>query len=1029
MFGFRVCGRGTYRSPELPPLLTDAMNNSSDPSPAVASPNPDSEQTPQRQRAWKRWVLLLIVLLLLLLLLRGCDSDQPFDYFRHKADELGNDPDRALTWVRDEVETSPLRGNVRGALGTLWNNGGSPEEKQLLLDAVWQHCEPVRTTAGLDDVAPARDATQDGSEDAGTTFELGIVHRQWVGAAPSEQSDDAWRNAFAQAEVVDNQVLSAPIGHWIGDVHSVVATTAGETQLQLRTSAGVDSGQGEVTAVPTIEALGEALVFRVQRPNGEPLEVVRELWRADNRIGPAKANVGDRHDFVVLPCRIPEFVTQKERLLLEEADRLDAPEAHAYEGLLSYAYSSDEILAELELELEVRALFELPRILIVSTLKTEDGDPVYAMDLRLDSTSFSGQRANALGGALVRSLLESGIEHEWLQQWSGSETHSAFSTFNQLHTTYPNSTSRRVETIFDTLEALRDNGGAGAEARFGVASRSGAESTVTVRAAADGFRVSGGNLNPDFASALASREEMPALELQQGVINQSFADLGWAAWAVETVLLGAAGPQSVEPDFVLEAGLGLGTETTVAPSARFAFQWGDGEKRVSQKAQVRKMDEGLEYRFHVRRGLRTATGALTVTADAVANATRHDPQYRSGTATQNDATSFCVSKAVHASLAAGGSTPFALLAEYTDTDDPLAPRRVAWSGTLAAAGALQVTVQVNGAEETLPALRATLQGESPPFAELVILDDTAWPIGKAESLVSVETAAHGRLVDEDGLGIGGARIQLGEGEGMPSCVTWPDGRFRLPPAPTAPWGSADLQVEQKILDQQQTDLVQHDLTGVGLQEFEVTVPRLRQKVIWITPAQGEALAALPLSAQVRRHASGELAANRMVVIPEGMLTNGLRGTIGFYSYDPKTGDIIGITEDGLHGAMAGWQGYGNVAIKAGKAAIDGAADFGAATPLHAMRGANAAMFLFCAYRLGADSDTVAKRLLAEMEMWESRTNMFTQLEGEIGGDATDKYLEILGKASGVGGVQGDSARAAFYAGYGIALGFLQNQVR
>src|ERR1041384_6857577 len=60
----------------------------------------------------------------------------PFDYFQAKASELGNDPGRVARFVAEEVKGLPYTGNVKGALGTLWEGAGSPEEKAALSDAL-----------------------------------------------------------------------------------------------------------------------------------------------------------------------------------------------------------------------------------------------------------------------------------------------------------------------------------------------------------------------------------------------------------------------------------------------------------------------------------------------------------------------------------------------------------------------------------------------------------------------------------------------------------------------------------------------------------------------------------------------------------------------------------------------------------------------------------------------------------------------------------------------------------------------------
>src|SRR4051794_7361221 len=112
-----------------------------------------------KRRVAAAFVAVAIVIIVILLLLRNCHpaavvQERPFDYFVAKAGELGNDPGRILTYVRDQVPTLDYRGNVKGALGSLWNGAGSPEEKVLLADALLAAAGKTAKTT-LNEVCPA----------------------------------------------------------------------------------------------------------------------------------------------------------------------------------------------------------------------------------------------------------------------------------------------------------------------------------------------------------------------------------------------------------------------------------------------------------------------------------------------------------------------------------------------------------------------------------------------------------------------------------------------------------------------------------------------------------------------------------------------------------------------------------------------------------------------------------------------------------------------------------------------------------
>jgi hypothetical protein len=960
-----------------------------------------SRKKKRSRRAGLAILLLLILAALLLLIPWRCATDAPFDYFRHRAEELDRDPGRVIAWVRDDVGTLDYRGDLKGALGALWNGAGSPEEKLLLARALLLHCEGDAEVS-LETVAPGAAGTA-----TDRAYEVTVLHRRWTGPA------------LASAETKETELFSGPVGSLVGDVHSIEVPEAGVTRVTFRVA-----GEPVLRSVSTAGSLGEEIVFRVEHPgDGSPREVVRELWRADNAVGAREARPGDRHDLVVLPCRVTAFVREKEKVVLEQRGRAVAPEARGYEGLLEYAAGADEVLADLEKALGVVARFDRPRILLLSTFGADEKEPAHAIDLRLNHTSFAGEAVDARLACQVRSLLESGMEHVFLSRWTGVATGSAFETFGRLRDDTPARFDRRIEAVYDALHALREHGGPGASATFAARRPGGDSPTVRVEVEDGAFRLRGGPVRAECAEALASGEVAPRPGYVDGMLDALFSDAAEAAVVVEATLLAADGAPAIASDYWLESTIDMGRETMVRPSARFELAWGEGAGRVTQSIQVRENEGGLEYAYHTRRGLRTASGRLAVAAPAVAGARRHNPHYRNGTHEQEGATSFCVSRAVRAELAAGRAVPFALEGAYGEMDDPTGPRPTAWEGRLEPAGTERVVVPTNGKPVEVTILRARLVGGEPPFPEVAILDDPQWPVGRADCLVAIRTSVRGRLLDEQGRGIGGAHVQAGDGEGAPSAITWPDGRFRLPPSREEP-GEVLLVVTQKLGNEEVVEKRNVDLTAPGLDEVTVTVPRARVPVAWIAPGEEARLEALPVSAQVKRHARRDLASRRVVAIPEKPLPGAGVDLVAYYAYDPATGEAVGVTEDGLHGATVNWGSFRRAAVKTVEAGVQGAGDIGPSAPLHAMRGANTAMFMFATYRLqGYSHAETIERLLDEMESWEERTNMFTGIESVAGGKAREKLAGKMGKGT-LGTIDGDSAKASFYLGYIVATAYL-----
>ena len=328
----------------------------------------------------------------------------------------------------------------------------------------------------------------------------------------------------------------------------------------------------------------------------KPLEVARELWHKDNEIGPVSAIVGDRHDFVVLPCRIGKFVREKEEQLLQARGRDKGEDAKGYLALLDYCLRSDLALADLERDLKIRARFDIPRILILSRAKVPDlPDGVLALDLRLNRVAFDGgDKADAYLAAQVRSFVESGLEQHFLTELTQQPCTSTYDVFNKLNDDYPNSYDRRLGLIGASLAALGDGGRAFFRAR-----KDGP--TVTVTKEGERFVHSGARINESVARQVGPDPD-PAL-------------------AVELALMSTGAP----PDYVLDVvELSRGDDSLVAEGARFVFRWGEGDGRTDQSIEVESCSGDLGLKWRVQSGVRPARGRRVIAA-ALDGSTTHNP--------------------------------------------------------------------------------------------------------------------------------------------------------------------------------------------------------------------------------------------------------------------------------------------------------------------------------------------------------------------------------------------------------------------
>jgi hypothetical protein len=889
-------------------------------------------------------VVLLAIVALVLLLLRGCprEAEGPFDYFRAKAAELGSDRQRIAKWVADEVKTSGYSGNVKGALATLWNGAGSPEEKAALQSALLQAIGVVSQVA----VIP---------------LDAKIVHR---GAG-------------------ETTVYEGPIGDLVGDVHSIETTAPGKTRITIRTRA---------TKVTDVDAGSEReeLVCRLQRPGGEPLEIVRELWHRENQIGPVSAIAGDRHDFVVLPCRIDRFVREKEEQLLEQRGRAESPEARGYLALLDYCLRSDLALADLERDLGVRARFDLPRILMLSCAKVPDiADGVLALDLRLNRVTFEGGEASdQYLGVQVRSFVECALEHHFLSELTRQPCSSTYDVFNKLNDDYPNSYDRRLGLLRDAITALGERGTASFRAR-----KDGP--LVTVTKVGERCTITGARIDESVVQRLAQLPDAPK-------VGEACDGLDAAALSVELALMCTGAP----PDYVLEVvELRREGDSLVVPGAHFAFRWGEGEQATEQDIEVESCDGDLGLAWRVKAGIRPARGRRLVSSKALAAATTHNPWYRTGDDSQDAATSFCVSRKVLQLLREQKPFAMAVQGRFGPDAEPGEPRPIAWQGEASANGTGVHRTRVNGKDEDLRFLRARIGDE-----DVAVLDDAQFPVGMADKLTEVRTRIRARLVDPAGLGIGRAEIEIG---GMATVKAGPDGRFVMPPTT----GNTKLVGRR---DQKTFGECEVDLTAPGLAEIVVTMPRPRTEILFIDKTNAQDLAALDLSPQARRHLDRYLGAGHHIVIPNRKLEVDGIDVCAYYAHDYATGEIIGVTEDGLHGSAASY------ARALASLARDLAKTRGKLNPfvhVHMMRGSLVAWWGFSKERIGGlEHEEAIDKILDEMDEWEKATNLLTGL-GQVPG-ARRAMGQLM---SGAGfGIDGAGARAGFKIGFIATTMFLDH---
>jgi|GEM_PF-1455700 len=998
--------------------------------------NPAASQPPRKHiRRNVAIAVVVIVVIIILLLLRSCMSKPvavvPFDYFQAKATELRNDPGKIIAFVRDDLPTLDYRGDARGALGALWNGAASPEEKLALANALLAAAGAGKT-ASLDDVAPKRDKAADNPP----ALTLTIVHRIEL-----ENGDNK-----------DTPVYDGPAGALVGDVHSVEAVDEKTRRLTLRPTTVPTIGPTTRPAAAPVQvavpadAVGEDLLFTWRKPgaadDAPPSTTIRELWHRDNRTGARCANAGDRHDFVVIPCRIGKYVREKEEVLLKQRGRDNAAEARAYLGLLDYALDSDHHLLTLEKRLKVTAQLYEPRVLVLSRFVAPDlrGKLAYALDLRIDRADFTvaspAMAADKVGAtapyraAQVRSFFESSLEHQFLQNFSKLPANATMEIFALMKDDEPSCAGRRIAQVEAALKSLQDEGSPTNVATFAVAPpRKGKEASpakVAVTFDSGGFHVNGQPILKTVADNLAKDADAPHLPAGGSGV---FADVDQAAAAVEAALLAADVKPGVPLTYHMNTTIQRPGQSILCDGARLHWKWGSGDATTDQRVRIRVSYPMLWYDWRVQTGLLPAAGKRKVGADALESATVHNPWYIAGATDQERETSLVVSRAVYQSIKSGKSIDLSIEREYKATDDPKASRPVEFTAPLTPVGPGTVTVDVNGRPEPLPILRCTLRGQP-----LAILDDPLYPLGMADALQSVTTAVNCRLVDEHDLPIGGVEVVpievAGDAEVRGRAVTTaPDGFFRLPP-PTASDAYQKLALEVTYADQSQ-ERIEVEIKTPGLSTMPIKAHRPQVQLVYITQDNTAPLDSLKVSDEVKRQAHRDLAAGRMVVIPDRFVSDGIDQYIAYYACDSTTGDYNGVTEEGLCGA-SNWAQQIHIeheeALKALKQAVEDPYKTGTSTPIHAMRGAIVAWWAYCTYRLEGDSaEEAIKDTLDFIDAWADLMDIpgtFGKVTNEKLGDKAGELLN----SSAVMNMNGDAERVAFKLGYTAAALYLADSL-
>ena len=165
-----------------------------------------------------------------------------------------------------------------------------------------------------------------------------------------------------------------------------------------------------------------------------------------------------------------------------------------------------------------------------------------------------------------------------------------------------------------------------------------------------------------------------------------------------------------------------------------------------------------------------------------------------------------------------------------------------------------------------------------------------------------------------------------------------------------------------------------------------------------------------------------LVAGYQIVIPAHRVEVDGVDVVAYYAHDVASGEMIAVTEDGLHGATVSYDRALQSLARDLAEALDKPQPF---IHVHALRGAIIAWWMYGKERVGgSEHEEAIQRMLDEMDDWEKRSNLLTGLETIP--QARSAMGDLMKKAGW--DIDNAGASAAFKIGYIGATRFLHQEL-
>ena len=842
-----------------------------------------------------------------------------FDYLAAKADELGNDRDAIVSYVRDDVQPETYDGALRGAVATLWAGAGNDLDRALLLQGLLEASgTPSRLVHGTTYGVEARD-------DEGHFAYAGPVASADPGAEPITDvapTDSHTVSVALRTTDASGHDSDEPLG-----TYETAQLAAADLTLSYRTQDATVvaelSWNGHTTTSRTdaSHADRQALVFSVAAPDGSAVERRRTLFDDRFADGASTFDPSNRYAIVVTTGWVTDDVRRHETE--REQDALAAPATaagiDALGHVVAYTFlaSSDANTIALAGQQHVVAHLTSPRITIVGNEleRTSGQQRVVTLDLRKNELAVDGAAETQIAFNTSHSMYDAALESQVLAAVTGQQVVAANDVLAAAVAHQPSTLGQRLIVLAGAVNRLlTDDVPDGST--LSIAAPGDSDDSVTLTREAAALTVALGSK----AAAAAAADEDTAWLADATVRQDRLTDL---IRDIETVL--ANGGQ-LPIDYV--------PEYEFRPTQRFyqdlwvftANPYDPDAAQLSSHYAIAGAGYAIESTTLQADGS-TAVTTFNETEADLAHARQLQEWLPSDDATSNGSLYSMLSHDAYRELKERGSTVLTVVFQDGSLSDPIR----FWLDQPA-----KTTKVINGTEVEVPTLALVGQYDEPgltkPSADEVdtisdpltgypvnfpqIIDDPNLPLetntfqpflvpagdSSPDATSTFQAVVSGTVVDAvTGRGVNGATVAITE-PGV-AAVAWPDGGFSLP-AVAQPFGPFTVTVEAPGYEPLSMTI---DFSAAGALplSLELTPSAPDREAVWISAANvDEVLPGTGLSERsqslIRETVEGD---HDVAVLVPGQQTFYALGPIdAWLEANVRTGEFYGMLPDGLYGA-------------------------------------------------------------------------------------------------------------------------------